>query len=596
MNSDRKCTVLYATESGTSQEVAEKLCRDLSNYDFKPVLFDIQNYNKIKLPEEKLVIFVLSTAGHGEVPDSMKKFWSFLLIKTLPANSLINTKFAVLGLGDSSYTTYNYAAKKLYQRLVSLSATPIIRRGDADDQHDLGIDYEVEKWTRELIENLLIDYPLPQDFQIPDSNTLHKSKFTVTFLETEDKSVGEYKYRLPPQSNYSVGKLTKNTRITANDWEQDVRHLEIELPTNLTYKSGDVAYILPQNPDDKVDQIIGLLKLNPDLIITKITPNDPDLTQKPIITLPISVRDLFKTYFDIMGSPRRYVFQLLSFFVSTELEKERASYFSSKEGQDDLRTYNQLEKRNIIDVLTDFTSASIPFDYLFDLITPIKPRPFSISSSPNLYPNHIHITAGLHWYVTPFRKIKKMGLVSQWFQSLELGSSIPLYIKESGASLPKSSLTPIIMIGPGTGCAMFRSFMQERQLVFEKEGKIGTTIFYFGCRHQSKDYLYEEELKSLVDTGVLSKLEVAFSRDSANQKKVYVQHLMKLDSAMIWNLIEKENVHIYVSGSSGKMPKDVRAALITIIREHGGFESYESAQNYFVQKLESTKRYITETW
>lgn len=163
---NKKCTIIYATESGTSQEVAEKLSRDLVLYEIKPRLIDVTNYNKLELPMEKIVIFVLSTTGHGEVPDPMKPLWNFLLIKSLPSNSLANTKFAILGLGDSSYTTYNFAAKKLYQRLQSIGGTPLLRRGDADDQHDLGIDYEVEKWSQELISKLLTIYPLSPNFNI----------------------------------------------------------------------------------------------------------------------------------------------------------------------------------------------------------------------------------------------------------------------------------------------------------------------------------------------------------------------------------------------------------------------------------------------
>ncbi|EGC32987.1 hypothetical protein DICPUDRAFT_155023 [Dictyostelium purpureum] len=610
MINNKSCTILYATESGTSQEVAEKLTRDLIKYDIKPKLFDIGNYNKIKLPEEKVVIFVLSTTGHGDVPDPMKPFWNFLLIKSLPSNSLSRTKFAVLGLGDSSYTTYNFAAKKLYSRLMSLGAIPLLRRGDADDQHDLGIDYEVEKWTKELIDSLLLMYPLPQNFNIND-NSILKAKFKLKI----NKDNTELKANdIVSNKQFSKSKIIRNERITNIDWEQDVRHIELDI-TEINnqikspqkfYKNGDVAYILPRNPKKKVMEFIQLLKLNENWIVESIEPVDPEITQAPTsIITPISVYQLVESYFDILGSPKRYFFELLSYFVENPMEKERLEFFSSAEGQDDLRTYNQKEKRNYIDVLVEFPSANIPFEFLFDLISPIKPRPFSISSSSSLYPNAIHITAGINTYKTPYRHLLRTGLCSQYFQSLELNETVSLFIKESGASLPKSYETPIIMVGPGTGCAMFRSFMQERQ--YQKESNsiqsLGKALFYFGCRHEAKDYLYRNEFEQFEKNGTITKLTTAFSRDSKDGKKNYVQNYIEKDSDQIWQVLNNENGYFYISGSSGRMPKDIKQTLLEIIKSNLLKNNSDQEQsnidqlvnNYF-EKLEIEKRYITETW
>ncbi|KYQ94424.1 NADPH-dependent diflavin oxidoreductase 1 [Tieghemostelium lacteum] len=601
-----KCTIIYATESGTSQEVAEKLSRDLLKCQIKPQVIDIKDYDRLKLPLETLVLFVLSTAGHGEVPDSMKPFWSFLLIKNLPPNSLANTKFGVLGLGDSSYVTYNFAAKKLYQRLLSLGAKPLLRRGDADDQHDLGLDYEVEKWTGELVVALsnLQQPPLNISRYMVSDNILPKPKFilTTTSKTTHNLDQNHYCYQIP--KHLSVGTLTVNQRISAEDWEQDVRHLEIEIPNSVKYIPGDVAYIFPKNPEKSVHEILQLLNLDPDLIITHLEPSDYDLNQKPqLIQLPISLFDLFSSYLDIMGSPRRYFFELLSYFTDNELEKERLQHFASREGGSDLRTYNQNEKRNYIDVLGDFPDSikKITLNYLFDLIPPLKPRPFSISSSVNLHPHMIHITAGIHSFQAPLRRLTRLGLCSQWFTTLKPGTPVPFYIKESGARLPKSSETPMIMVGPGTGCAIFRSFIQEKSLQFQNGSALGDLIFYFGCRHEAKDFLYREEMESYRDSGVLKSLRVAFSRDQSDGKKLYVQSLIREDSRIIWNLIDKQKAYFYISGSSGKMPKDVKHALLLIIKENLQLQnnseiSYENAEKYFIDNLELPKRFVMETW
>ncbi|KAN0008900.1 hypothetical protein ACTFIU_010182 [Dictyostelium citrinum] len=629
----KKCTIIYATESGTSQEVAEKLSRDLVSYEIKPRLVDVANYNKLELPMEKIVIFVLSTTGHGEVPDPMKPLWNFLLIKSLPSNSLANTKFAILGLGDSSYTTYNFAAKKLYQRLQSLGGTPLLRRGDADDQHDLGIDYEVEKWSQELISKLLTIYPLSPNFNIDNiKNQLNKSKYNIK-IDKINENNKEIKYEIPSQ--FYKSKLKVNKRITAQEWEQDVRHIELdigeckEVQPPIKYQSGDVAYVLPKNPIKRVNEFIELLGLHSNWIIESIEPIDREITQSPtLLKLPITVYDLVRCYFDIMGSPRRYFFQLLSHFVTNPMEKERLEFFSSTEGQDDLRTYNQKEKRNYIDVLKEFPSIEIPFEYLFDLIPPIKPRPFSISSSSLLNPNTIHLTVGINTYTTPFRRLFRTGLCSQYFTSLNDNNNnnnnnnndkdkdnnyiVPIFIKESGARLPKSNETPIIMVGPGTGCAIFRSFMQERFYFKNNNGndggdddnsKLGDALFYFGCRSESKDYYYRDEFESNLEKGVISKLSVAFSRDGKDGKKVYVQQYIENDSDLIWDIINNRNGFFYISGSSGRMPKDVKQSLLTIIKsnllknnDNNNQNNIDEIVNSYFEKLEVEKRFITETW
>ncbi|KAN0039375.1 hypothetical protein ACTA71_001569 [Dictyostelium dimigraforme] len=615
---NKRCTIIYATESGTSQEVAEKLSRDLVTYEIKPKLIDVSNYNKLDLPMEKIVIFVLSTTGHGEVPDPMKPLWNFLLIKSLPSNSLSNTKFAILGLGDSSYTTYNFAAKKLYQRLQSLGGIPLLRRGDADDQHDLGIDYEVEKWSQELISKLLSIFPLSSNFNIDNiKNQLNKSKYNIK-IDKINQDNKEVKYEIPTQ--FYKSKLKVNKRITVREWEQDVRHIELDISEckenipPIKYQSGDVAYVLPSNPIKKVNEFIELLGLHSNWIIESIEPIDKEITQSPtLIKLPITVYDLVRYYFDILGSPRRYFFQLLSHFVNNPMEKERLEFFSSTEGQDDLRTYNQKEKRNFIDVLKEFPSIEIPFEYLFDLIPPIKPRPFSISSSSLLNPNTIHLTVGINTYTTPFRRLFRTGLCSQYFTFLNLNDNendnnnnnyiVPIFIKESGAKLPKSNETPIIMVGPGTGCAIFRSFMQERlYLKNNEEEKLGDALFYFGCRSESKDYYYRDEFESNLENGIISKLSVAFSRDGKDGKKVYVQQYIENDSDLIWDIINNRNGYFYISGSSGRMPKDVKQSLLIIIKsnllkiQNNNQDNIDEIVNNYFEKLEVEKRYITETW
>ncbi|GAM18192.1 hypothetical protein SAMD00019534_013670, partial [Acytostelium subglobosum LB1] len=230
-NNTRKCKIIFATQSGTSQEVAERLSMDVYGQSgVATSVLDIEQYDfKMMLPRERCVVFVVSTQGHGDVPDTMRDFWNFLLIRSLPTNALAGLNFAVLGLGDSSYTTYNFASKKLTQRLLSLGAKQMVRRGDADYQHDLGIDYEVERWTKELTDKLIDMYPVPADFKPLDKTVLQPAKYKLVYLNVPDQV--SKMLTMVATTQYQYGTLVKNTRITGADWTQDVRHLEIDIST-----------------------------------------------------------------------------------------------------------------------------------------------------------------------------------------------------------------------------------------------------------------------------------------------------------------------------------------------------------------------------
>lgn len=312
--------------------------------------------------------------------------------------------------------------------------------------------------------------------------------------------------------------------------------------------------------------------------------------------VPVNLKKFVELTMDVTSaSPRRYFFEVMSYFASAPHEKERLQYFSSPEGRDDLYQYNQKERRTVLEVLEDFPSVQMPFEWLVQLIPPLKTRAFSISSSPLAHPNQVHLTVSIVSWTTPFKR-KRTGLCSTWLAALDQERvCIPAWFHKGSLPPPRSSL-PLILIGPGTGCAPFRGFVEERALQ-RKTSPTAPILFFFGCRNKENDFLYRDFwLSHSQNGGVLSEEKgggfyVAFSRDQP--QKVYVQHKMKDQSTRIWNLLS-EGAAVYVAGSSNNMPADVLSTFEEIVSKEGGVP--KEAAIRWLRALEKGGKYHVEAW
>ncbi|KAE8663810.1 NADPH-dependent diflavin oxidoreductase 1 [Hibiscus syriacus] len=268
--------------------------------------------------------------------------------------------------------------------------------------------------------------------------------------------------------------------------------------------------------------------------------------------------------------PVCFNFKVMSFFATAEHEKERLQYFASPEGRDDLYQYNQKERRTVLEVLEDFPSVKMPFEWLVQLVPPLKNRAFSISSTPLAHPNQVHLTVDVVSWTTPFKR-KRRGLCSTWLASLdpEQRIHIPVWFHKGLLPIPPTSL-PLILVGPGTGCAPFHGFVKERA-VQSQSSTIAPTLFFFEAKGGA--------------------FYAAFSRDQP--QKVYVQHKMREQSERIWNLL-CEGAAIYVAGSSRKMPADVMVAFEEIISKESGALRESAAR--WLRSLEKASKYHVEAW
>ncbi|RIA87746.1 hypothetical protein C1645_713689 [Glomus cerebriforme] len=580
----RQMLILYGSQTGCAQDVAERMSRQAKRRHFKTRLYSMDAYDRDNLINENLVIFFCSTTGQGDEPDNMKKFWKFLLRKNLPNDILNQMKFTVFGLGDSSYIRYNWPAKKLYKRLLQLGAQSIYPRGDGDDQHYLGIDGTLDPWLKGLWKVLMEMYPLPSGLNVLPADVLPASSFRMEFIN----------HKLDPDNNNIVkhdeiyARLVKNKRVTAHDHFQDVRHMEFNISvSDFKYEPGDVLVVRPKNLPDEVDEFIKMMGWEESADKAFIlASNDEDRKVPAHWDSILTLRKMFENYLDIFSTPRRSFFEFLSFFTTNEDHTEKLREFCSAEGQDDLYAYNQRVRRTIVEVLQDFPSAKISLEYIPDMFPELQPRQFSISSSSKVHPNQIHLTVAIVQYKTRLQKPRR-GVCTKWMSGLKPGEcEIPVIITRGTMRLPISLSTPIIFIGPGTGVSVMRAFIEDRIY----EGATENYLF-FGCRYRDKDFYYQDQWNRYVDEGKL-KLFVAFSRDQDNI--IYVQHMLRENAKLVYDILHNREGHVYISGRSDKMPNDVMNAFKSILISEGGLTD-EQAEKYMIM-IERTKRYQQEVW
>lgn len=581
----------------------------------------------------------------------------------LPKTSLSGLKLAVFGLGDSSYSRFNVASKLLEARLVQLGATKVIARGDGDDQHRMGLYGGLAPWLESLTSELNTLYPLPSGVTIDDSSDIRpEPRYRIQLGHPSDNpnngstSQASEPTGLSPSSYRELtpypSKVVQNNRITDPSWTQDVRHIALEA-SGLSWNPGDVVYIQPLNFPEDVNKMLKLLGKTGDEVIQAIERID---SEAPVLRAPRpgeTLRSYISSEIDISGIPRRYFFELLAHFATTQVQADKLKELSSPAGQEALHEYVRRAKRSFLDVFADFDSARPTLDYLFDLMPKLQPRAFSISSSYSSCPSALTISMVVVQYKSATNRLRR-GVCSTWLsqispsnsQQTSIGSpfpqsnysasshvdkylspsSIPIWIKPGTMTLPSDSQsTPIVMVGPGTGCAIFRAFVEQRMHFIAEQAsksstepvKLAPAFFYFGCRHESKDFLYRDLWIDAIKCGALSQLSIAFSQDKVakrmtlrrngseaeiaeikydlpdNLSRAYVQHCIKQDARPLWNLISEHNASIFVCGNANKMPNDVRNAFIEVAMS-SGMSDVESET--YIRNLEAKRRYSVESW
>ncbi|HCW0181547.1 TPA: NADPH-dependent assimilatory sulfite reductase flavoprotein subunit [Citrobacter freundii] len=535
-------TLISASQTGNARRVAEALRDDLIAAKLNVTLINAGDYKFKQIANEKLLIVVASTQGEGEPAEEAVALHKYLFSKKAP--KLENTAFAVFGLGDTSYEFFCQAGKDFDSKLAELGGERLLDRVDAD------VEYQVAaaQWRERLVEVLKARAPAVPSVQVAASgavNEVHTSPYTK---------------EAPLAASLAV-----NQKITGRDSLKDVRHIEIDLgDSGLRYQPGDALGVWYQNDPALVKELVELLWLKGD---EPVTVNGK--------TLPLA--EALQWHFELTVNTANIVENYATLTRSESLlplvgDKTQLQHYAAT--------------TPIVDMMR-FSPAQLDAQTLVDLLRPLTPRLYSIASSQAEVESEVHVTVGVVRYDIEGRA-RAGGASSFLADRVEEEGEVRVFIEHNdNFRLPANPQTPVIMIGPGTGIAPFRAFMQQRAA----DGAEGKNWLFFGNPHFTEDFLYQVEWQRYVKEGVLSRIDLAWSRDQ--KEKIYVQDKLREQGAELWRWIN-DGAHIYVCGDANRMAKDVEQALLEVIAEFGAMDI--EAADEFLSELRIERRYQRDVY
>ncbi|KPZ69733.1 MULTISPECIES: assimilatory sulfite reductase (NADPH) flavoprotein subunit [unclassified Shewanella] len=533
-------TILYGSQTGNGKGIATTLAAQASAKGFAVNLASMADYKVRQLKQETILIAVVSTHGEGEAPDDAIELHKFLASKRAPKLEQLN--FSVLALGDTSYEFFCQTGKDFSERLTALGAKELLPIVECD------VDYEdaAENWQEQVLTAV---EPLVQ-----------ASGASVVSIDTAKSSAeSEYTKQQPYEAEILVSQ-----KLTGRDSDRDVRHVEIDLgESGIRYEAGDALGIWFTNSSGLVNEVITGLSLdaNAEVTVSKqtLTLEQALLEKKELTQL---YPGLVTAWAELAGNDA---------LTAIAADKEQTRQF--------------VLGHQLADLITQYP-VTIDADKLVALLRPLTPRLYSIASSQAEVESEVHLTVAL---VEDEREGQtRFGGASHFLASAEEGQTVKVYVEPNKHfRLPENNDTPVIMVGPGTGVAPFRAFMQQRAA----DGVGSDSWLFFGNPHFEQDFLYQVEWQQYLKSGELSRLDVAFSRDQA--EKVYVQHRIAEQGETLWNWLQN-GAHFYICGDAERMAKDVHQALINLAIEHGGLDE-AGAENY-LEELRSAKRYQKDVY
>lgn len=539
----QEITVLYGTQTGNAQELAETFTGKLTEKGLVVNAIGMNDFKPRDLKKLSNVLIIVSTHGEGDPPDNAIAFCEFINGRRAPKLDQLN--YSVLALGDSSYEHFCLTGQQIDEQLEKLGANRIAHRIDCD----LDFDEPAEEWFTSVSTALeKIASPTIQE---------------VNSVQQDNKVTSLYS-----RTNPFEAEVLENINLNGRGSNKETRHLELLIEdSNLKFEPGDSIGIYPENDASLVEKLITALQWEKDQTITI---KDATYTVEEALTHHYEITVLTKPLLQK---------------IQTTFTNEKLAELLLEENEAQLREY--LENHDLLDVVNDYGLQGVDLEAFTSLLRKMPARLYSIASSYQANPEEVHLTIGAVRYQAGGRE--RSGVCSvQVAERVEAGDTLKIYVhRNQNFRLPEDTNTPIIMIGPGTGIAPFRAFMEER----DELGVEGKSWLFFGDQHYVTDFLYQVEWQQWVKQGVLTNIDLAFSRDQ--EEKVYVQHKMLEKKAELYQWLE-EGAVVYVCGDEKSMAKDVHETLLQIIQEEGNLTE-EDAQAYLAD-MQQNKRYQRDVY
>ena len=530
-------TILWGSQTGNSEGVAKKFLKALKAGNYEPQVFDMASYDKSRLPAEKNLLIITSTYGDGEPPDNASDFHEYLMGDAVPSLNEVN--YSVFALGDSEYPDFCQCGIEFDQRLEAFGAKRIFKRIDCDVDYD----EQFTEWKQGVMTAMGGSGRVPE----------------IEEVVAEEPFGKKNPFPSPLLNSYDLNKEGS---------ARETYHVELSLKdSGLEYQVGDALGVLSHNPAQVVDEILPLLPFN----------------VKDVVPLPsgaeVSLREALITSYDIRS-----------------LNKRLLKAWSERSGSPFLRALveggsrEEIEEfcwgRELIDLINDHPADFADGEEFVSVLKKLQPRLYSIASSPNAHPGEVHLTVAIVRYNSHGRD--RGGVCSTYLSDRVGDVCSGVFVHNNKAfRLPEDHSKDIIMVGPGTGIAPLRAFLEEREV----SKASGRNWLFFGNPCRATDFIYEDEINAWVDNGTLSKLDLAFSRDQEN--KIYVQDRMLEAGAELWGWLQGGG-YFYVCGDASRMAKDVDKALQTIVKTHGGLSDEEAID--YLKNLKKEKRYARDVY
>ncbi|NSL69449.1 bifunctional cytochrome P450/NADPH--P450 reductase [Bacillus toyonensis] len=567
--------VLYGSNLGRAEEFARKLADHARLLGFQSDVRTLNDYIG-KLPKEGAVLIVTSSYN-GQPPENAAQFVKWL--EQASAEECTGIRYAVFGCGDRNWAnTYQSVPKFIDKELELKGAIRYTERGEADAGGDFENDFA--QWQKNMWKDVSNVFGLKM--KEGTETVSHQSSLSVQLIS------GPHANPIVQKNEVVYATVIASRELQSSESERSTRHIEIALPEGVTYQVGDHLGVLPSNSRKNVRRILKRFKLNgKDQVI--LSASGSSSAHLPV-DRPVSLFDLLSYNVEIQeAATRAQIRELARFTVCPPHKYELEALLEDGVYQD------QILKKHIsmLDLLEKYEACEIPFERFLELLPALKPRYYSISSSPLVAQDRLSITVGVVSGPAWSGQGEYKGVASNYLAQRHNEDEITCFIRtpESRFQLPEDRETPIIMVGPGTGVAPFRGFLQTRRVQKQKGVNLGEAHLYFGCRHPEKDYLYRTELENDEKDGLIS-LHTAFSR-SEGHPKTYVQHLMKQDGANLISLLDS-GAHLYICGDGSRMAPDVEDTLCHAYQEI--HEVSEQEARNWLNQLQHEGRYGKDVW